>query len=149
MNGEPSARTKAMPEPRGHLSGPVSLAREPSPPPFWGAWLGLELVSWAFSAPSSPDTSLWAASRAGETRGLMRAPSLLPCPAPELGDGRSAGPGYCLQRRLPTASLQPSSTPCLQGLFPNSCSNHTPRFREEPLLFLPPSLVRGGAEGEG
>lgn len=99
MNGEPSARTRLMPESRGQLSGPVSLAREPPP---LGAWLGLELVSWAFSSPSSRVAIIWAASQAGETWGLICSPFLLPCPS--LSSGMDAQPalvivccGACLQ----------------------------------------------------
>lgn len=39
MNGEPSARTKAMPEPRGHLSGGTCLSGQRAQPPFWGRGL--------------------------------------------------------------------------------------------------------------
>lgn len=127
------------------VSGPASPAKEPLP-------LGGRGLAWSWH-PGLFFTSQLSCCHLGissgwghlgaEVRPLSPA---LPCP--ELRDGRSAAPGYCLWC-LPTASLQPSSTPCLQGLFPNSCSNHTPRFRKEPLLFLPPSLIRGGTEEEG
>lgn len=145
MNGDSSARNKSMPawsrEPKGQLSGPASPAIEA---PLLGVWLGLKLVSWAILYLPAELLPFGQLLRL-ETLGGRCAHSLS---CPELRDGRSANPGYCLWC-LPTVFLQPSSTPCLQGLFPNSCSNHTPRFREEPLLFLPPSLIRGGTEEEG
>lgn len=144
MNGEPSARTRSMPGSRGQLSGPVSCQRAS---PFGGvAWPGTCILGFFFTSEQSShhlgSFSGWGNLGANM---LTLSPAL---PFPELRDGRSASPGYCLLQRLLTASLQPSSTPCLQGLFPNSCSNHTPRFREEPLLFLPPPSSGVGLKGQ-
>lgn len=102
MNGERSARTKSMPEPRGQLSGQVSPAREP---PLSGgvAWPGTSILGLFFTSEQRyhhlSSFSGWGNLGANV---LTLSPVL---PFPELRDGRSASPGYCLRRRLPTASL--------------------------------------------
>lgn len=155
MNGNPSARTKLMPawsrELRGQLSGPGSLDQPllpKSPPSHSGgvAWPGAGILG--FSSPPNRVTGIWAASQAGDPWGQMCSLLSPPLPCPELRDGRPASPDYCLR-----CCRQPLSSPApplaCKVCFPNSCSNHTPPFREEPLLFLPPSLIRGGTEEEG
>lgn len=118
---------------QNRVSGPASPAGE-APLSGGVAWPG------AFTlCSSSPPTSFCLLGSSSGWGYLEADAHPLSCPAlpcPELG-WTLPTPGYCLQHR-PASSLQPSSTPCLQGLFPSSCSNHTPRFREEPLLFLPP-----------
>lgn len=104
-------------------------------------WLGLELVFCVFLHLRAELPSFGRLFRLG----TLGADVLTPSPAlpfPELRDGHPAVPGYCL-RRQPAASLPLSSTPCLQGLFPNSCSNHTPRSARSPSpsSLLPPAGV--------
>ena len=121
---------------RGQLSGPVSPAREP----LLGAWLGLELVSWAFSSPPSRVSITWAASQAGETWGLMCSLSLLPCPS--LSSGMGTQPALVIV--CCGACLQPLSSPapplaCKVCFLIAAPTTHLGSARSPSSSSLPPS----------